>query len=264
MGRYIDSILLKNKNIIVTGACGLLGKEFCKGIAELGGNIIVADINADFARQFAVRLGEEYGIKAESFPLDITSEESINNMIEYLLSKLDNIDGLVNNAYPRNNAWGTLFENILFEDWRENVDMHLNGYFNVTQKVAKMMMKQKSGSIINMGSIYGNLGPDFRIYEGTQMTMPAEYSAIKGGIINFTRYLSTYLSKYNIRVNSISPGGIYNNQPKKFVDNYIEKTPLGRMGKPEDIVGGIVYLLSDSSQYVTGQNIVIDGGWSVW
>lgn len=126
------------------------------------------------------------------------------------------------------------------------------------------MKKQKSGVIINIASIYGVLGPNFSVYEGTEMTMPVEYSMIKGGIINFTRYLSTYLAPYNIRVNAISPGGIFNNQPKSFVEKYKEKVPLGRMGTPSDIVGTVIFMVSDASEYITGQNIMVDGGLSVW
>ncbi|NLE26755.1 MAG: SDR family oxidoreductase, partial [Clostridiaceae bacterium] len=119
-------------------------------------------------------------------------------------------------------------------------------------------------NIVNIASIYGMLGPDFSIYEGTTMTMPAEYAAIKGAIINFTRYLATYLASYNIRVNCLSPGGIFNEQPASFVEKYKQRTPMGRMGNPEDIAGGVLFLLSNLSSYVTGQNLVIDGGWSAW
>jgi NAD(P)-dependent dehydrogenase (short-subunit alcohol dehydrogenase family) len=124
------------------------------------------------------------------------------------------------------------------------------------------MIKQNSGAIINMASIYGVVGPDFSIYEGTAMTLPAAYSAIKGGLINFTRYLASYLGKYQIRVNSVSPGGIFDNQSSDFVRKYENKVPLGRMGTPQDIAPSVVFLLSDDSKYITGQNLLIDGGWT--
>ena len=124
-------------------------------------------------------------------------------------------------------------------------------------------MKNKNhGSIVNMASVYGIVGPDFSVYEGTEMTMPAAYAAIKGGIVNFTRYLSSYFGKNNIRVNAVSPGGVFNNQPNQFVENYIRKVPLQRMAKPDDISPAVVFLLSDDSSYITGQNIAIDGGWT--
>jgi len=262
--KYLNMISLKGKNVVISGACGLLGKEFCKGLAEFGANLVLADIKFDQAKEFSEELKNLYNIDVRAIKLDITSEKSVENMIEELMESNTPIHSFINSAYPRNKAYGTLFENITLDNWRENVDMHLNGYFNVTQKISKVMMKQGFGNIITMGSIYGILGPDFKIYEGTKMTMPAEYSAIKGAIVNFTKYLATYLAKYNIRVNCISPGGIFDHQPQEFMEKYNLRTPLGRMGLPEEITGGVIYLISDLSGYVTGQNLVIDGGWSIW
>jgi NAD(P)-dependent dehydrogenase (short-subunit alcohol dehydrogenase family) len=142
--------------------------------------------------------------------------------------------------------------------------MHLNGYFLCCQQIAEQMKKQKKGSIINLGSIYGVVGPDFSIYAGSNTTMPAAYAAIKGGIINFTRYLATYYAKDGIRVNAVCPGGIYDNQPAVFVKKYAEKTPMGRMGYPEEIAGPVIFLASESSSYITGHILMVDGGWTVW
>jgi len=147
--------------------------------------------------------------------------------------------------------------------WRENIDMHLNGYYFSAQKIAECMKKQRLGSIINFSSIYGIVAPDFSLYEDTNMTMPPAYSAIKGGIVNFTKYLAAYYGKFNIRVNVVSPGGIYDAQSEKFVHRYNEKTPLGRMTDKNDITGAVTYLASDAASYVTGHNLVVDGGWSV-
>jgi NAD(P)-dependent dehydrogenase (short-subunit alcohol dehydrogenase family) len=144
------------------------------------------------------------------------------------------------------------------------VNNHLGGYFLCSKFTAELMKKKSGGSILNFASIYGVVAPDFGIYKGTKMTMPAAYSAIKGGIVAFTRYLSTYYAKYNIRANVISPGGVYNHQNASFVAKYKERTPLNRMANPEDIVGAVVFLSSDASSYITGQNIIIDGGWSAW
>lgn len=264
MNNYRNRFSLDNKTIIVTGACGLLGREICKALAELNASIVLADIDISAAEELQNKLLNISGVSHKVFPLDICSEDSVNQLVEELSKRSNSVDGLVNNAYPRNKTYGTVFENITMDSWRENIDMHLNGYFNVSQKIARVMMKQKRGNIVNIASIYGMSGPDFRIYEGTNMTMPAEYAAIKGAIINFTRYLATYLADYNIRVNAISPGGIYNGQPSTFVNNYCQRTPMRRMGTPEDIAGGVLFLLSDLSSYITGQNIVIDGGWSTW
>ncbi|WP_061214985.1 oxidoreductase [Syntrophomonas wolfei] len=264
MNKYISRFSLDNKTIIITGACGLLGREICKALAELHARIVLADIDIMAAEKLQEELRDVYGASVTAFPLDISSEDSVNKLVDELSKQEVSIDGLVNNAYPRNITYGTIFENITMDSWRENIDMHLNGYFNVSQKIARVMMQQRQGNIVNITSIYGMLGPDFSIYEGTTMTMPAEYAAIKGAIINFTRYLATYLAAYNIRVNCLSPGGIFNEQLVSFVEKYKQRTPMGRMGKPEDIAGGVLFLLSNLSSYMTGQNLVIDGGWSAW
>lgn len=262
---YKNIMGLDKKVAVVTGGSGLLGKEFCQGLAEFGANVIIADINEDHgiktSNELNKRINED---KIVYMHLDITSEESIDNFIEETLEKYGKIDILVNSAYPRNKRYGTSFEDVEFDSFQENVISHMGGYFLVSQKISKVMMRQGSGSIVNIGSIYGVLGPNFSVYGDTGMTMPVEYSLIKGGIINFTRYLSTYLAPHNIRVNSICPGGIFDNQPEEFVENYCEKVPLNRMADPSDIVGALIFLVSDASKYITGQNIMVDGGLSVW
>lgn len=256
---------LDEKVAVVTGGNGLLGKQFCLGLAEFGAKVIIADINENESVKTSKEINEYIKEdKIDFMYLDITSEESIDNFIEKTLEKYGRIDILVNSAYPRNKRYGTLFEDVEFDSFQENVISHMGGYFLVSQKISKVMTKQGSGSIVNLGSIYGVLGPNFSVYGDTNMTMPVEYSLIKGGIINFTRYLSTYLAPYNVRVNSISPGGIFDNQPEEFVKSYCEKVPLNRMAEPSDIVGTLIFLVSDASKYITGQNIMVDGGLSVW
>ena len=250
---------LSGKVIIVTGGAGLLGKSFSKILNEYGANVVIADVNYDKAQKLADKLGKN----AKAFKVDITSKSSIEEFIHYMLDKYNKIDVLINNAYPRNKKYGQKFEEIELDDWKDNIDMHLNGYFAITKLVSEVMIEQKNGDIINLGSIYGIQGPDFSIYKGTDMTSPTEYSAIKGGIINLTRYLASYLGKYNIRVNTLSPGGVFNKQNEDFVKNYEEKTPLKRMATPKDLEGAIVYLASDASNYMTGHNLVVDGGWTI-
>ena len=239
---------LKNKIIIVTGGNGLLGKAILKNISNEGGIPICADIN--------INKNSEY----DQFYCDVSSEESIENLLKEVINKYDKIDGLVNNAYPRTNDWHLDFEKIRIDSWKKNIDLQLNSSFVIIQKAAKYMKKNKSASIVNMSSIYGVIGPDFGIYEGTEMTMPAAYSAIKGGLISFTRYLASYYGKDSINVNCISPGGILDDQPMQFVKNYTKKIPLQRMGNASDISPAVVFLLSDEASYITGQNIIIDGG----
>jgi NAD(P)-dependent dehydrogenase (short-subunit alcohol dehydrogenase family) len=241
---------LKNKLIIVTGGNGLLGKEIILKVISLGAICVNIDINHETSKDLT------------KIKCDITDTSSINNAIELVINKFKRIDGLVNNAYPRTKDWGLKFEQIQYSSWQSNVDWQLNSYFYFTQQVSKQMLKQKSGSIVNVASVYGIVGPDFNVYEGTQMTMPAAYSAIKGGVINFTRYLASYFGPSNIRVNCVSPGGIFDNQDSNFIKNYNKKVPMKRMGVPEDISPTIAFLLSEDSSYITGQNIAIDGGWT--
>lgn len=240
---------IENKVIVVTGGNGLLGKKMVSSFKDQGARVIAADIYFE--------VSEENDLK-----LDITDESSIKNGIDFVIKKYGRLDGWVNNAYPRTADWGEKFENIPFESWQKNVNMHLNGYFLCCQMALEQMKKQEFGSLINMSSIYGLVGPDFTVYEGTSMTMPAAYSAIKGGLNNLTRYLAAYYGPHQIRVNSISPGGIFDNQPESFVQNYNKKVPLRRMGTPKDIVAAVHYLLSDEASYITGHNLVVDGGWT--
>lgn len=259
-----DIFSLKDKVVLVTGSVGLLGLKMCEALCEYDAQVVMTDINKKKLDGASKELNLKYPQKVFSVYIDIVDEKSVRDGVQYALDMSGSVDVLINNAYPYNKHYGRVYEDIEFKDWRENVDMHLNGYFNVTHKVSKVMMKKKSGNIINIASIYGVLGPHFEIYKDLGITMPSEYSAIKGGIINFTRYLATYLAPYNIRVNSISPGGIYDKQSPSFVKRYCKEVPLGRMASPQDIVGGVIYLASDASSYVTGQNLLIDGGWSTW
>lgn len=241
---------LNNKIIIVTGGNGLLGREIISKLQTEGAFCINIDINHETTEDLS------------QLKCDITDTTSVDGCINLIIEKYAKIDGLVNNAYPRTSDWGKKFEDINYQSWQKNIDFQLNSYFYFTQQVSKWMIQQKSGSIINMASIYGIVGPDFTVYDGTEMTMPAAYSAIKGGLINLTRYLASYLGPQNIRVNTISPGGIFDNQNPVFVANYNKKVPLRRMGLPEDISPTVVFLLSEDSKYITGQNIAIDGGWT--
>lgn len=256
---------LTNKTIIITGGAGLLGSAFSKSCAESKANVIIVDIDMSKGNELVGTLKKETNNNNIFFQkCDITSVSDIQSLIDMVLGKFNTIDALVNNAYPRNKNYGRKFEDIDYKDFCENVDMHLGGYFLMTQQVAKVMMKQKYGNIINMASIYGFAVPRFEIYAGTKMTVPVEYAAIKGAIINLTKYMASYLGKYNIRVNSISPGGVYDNQPENFTKNYSKKVVLGeRMANVDDLTDVLIFLLSDGSKYITGQNHIVDGGWSL-
>lgn len=260
---FPDKFSLHEKTAVVTGGAGLIGKPVVTGLAQADAKVYIADIDEKAGNEIEKTLHDK-GLSGEWIRLDITDISSIKSCIKTVIEREKKIDIWVNCAYPRTTDWSTKFEEIKYESWKKNVDMHLNGYFLCCQQIAEQMKKQKKGSIINLGSIYGIVGPDFSIYTGSNTTMPAAYAAIKGGIINFTRYLATYYAKDGIRVNAVCPGGIYDNQPAVFVKKYAEKTPMGRMGSPEEIAGPVIFLASESSSYITGHILMVDGGWTVW
>lgn len=242
--------MLKDKVIIVTGGCGLIGREIVSDIRRKGGIVINADLNV------------ETDIQQGLYHLDISDDASIKNMVLSVFKSYGRIDGLVNSAYPRTKDWGTFFEDIPIESWRKNVDWQMNSCFFLCQKTLEIMKCQRTGSIVNIASIYGVVGNDFTIYEGYGGTSPAAYSAIKGGVINFTRYLASYFGQYGIRVNCVSPGGIKDNQHPSFIERYEAKSPLKRMGQPEEIAPAVSFLLSDEASFITGHNLMVDGGWT--
>ncbi len=256
---------LKGKTVVLTGGTGLLGSEFARACANCGANVIITGRNRQTGDALVRRIEHDsHHAEIHFEKCDITNLEDLSNLIDFVLQKYERIDALVNNAYPRNKNYGKKFEEVTFEDFCENLNAHLGGYFLTTREIAKIMVQQRSGNIVNIGSIYGSNAPKFELYEGTTMTMPVEYAVIKGGVINLTRYLASYLGQYNIRVNCISPGGVFNKQPAKFVKRYSQSVPLGkRMASTDDVTGVLVFLLSDASKYLTGQNIVVDGGWSI-
>jgi NAD(P)-dependent dehydrogenase (short-subunit alcohol dehydrogenase family) len=241
---------LKDKVIIVAGGCGLIGKAIVADIVKKGGIAINGDISV------------ENNTENNSVNLDITDNDSIKYAIAAVYEKFQRIDGLVNAAYPRTSDWGEKFETVTMESWQKNVDMQMNSIFYICQQTIKYMQKTYSGSIVNLASIYGVVGNDFTLYEGLGMTSAAAYSAIKGGIINFSRYLASLYGQENIRVNCVSPGGIFDNQNPVFVERYNAKVPMRRMGTPEDIAPAVSFLLSGEAKYITGQNLVVDGGWT--
>ena len=253
--------LLKDKIVVVTGGAGLLGKEFVRGIMECGGIGIIADVDENKGKEVERELIIS-GLrgKCEFVKMDITSKDSIRKVIEYLNRKYGKIDALVNNAYPRNKNYGRKFEDVTYDDFCENVNLHLGGYFLVSQQFAIYFRRQGYGSIVNISSIYGVVPPRFEIYEGTQMTMPVEYACVKSAIIHMTKYMAKYFRGYNIRFNCISPGGIFDQQPKKFLEMYKNYTLNKGILDKADIVGTLIFLLSDLSKYINGQNIIVDDG----
>lgn len=241
------SEILKDKIIAVTGGKGLIGKAIIKDIQKKGGIAVCIDI---------------HGNDEHELVHDLTQLSEIESAISNILRKYNRLDGWVNNAYPRTDDWGTDFLDITENSLKKNIDWQLNSYILCCQQVIKSFLEKTNGSIVNIASIYGVVGNDFTIYENTNMNPPAEYSAIKGGLINVSRYLASKYGKDGIRVNVVSPGGIFDHQPESFVKAYEKKVPMKRMGYPDDIAPAVSFLLSDEAKYITGQNLVVDGGWT--
>jgi NAD(P)-dependent dehydrogenase (short-subunit alcohol dehydrogenase family) len=262
--KFTGNLLLENKVVVITGGAGLLGKEFAKAIVVHGGKPVLADIRGDAAWLVAQELNEEFG-KASAFSveMDITSKASIQSAISEVYSSAGHIDALVNSAYPRNRNYGRKFKDVEFSDFCENVNLHLGGYFLASQQFAIFFQEQGGGNIVTLSSIYGVVAPRFDIYEGTDMTMPVEYAAIKSALIHLAAYMLRYFQGSGIRFNCLSPGGIADAQPNTFIDKYTKYANSKGMLTPKDITGALVFLLSDYSRYINGQNIVVDDGWSV-
>jgi len=252
---------LKDKVVIIVGGFGLIGSELCKGFIKNGSKIIIADKakNIELLSVFN-NLSKD---KVEYLTFDIGADKSADALIKSVIKKYDQIDDLVNSSWPKTKDWGLGLEQVPYSSIKDNLLIHLGGYYNLTQKIALQMKKQKFGSIINFSSIYGLVAPTFPIYEGTKMTSPPAYPLIKGGVNMMTKYFASYFGKYNVRVNCISPGGVYRNENPKFVKNYNKLTPLGRMANPDDLVMPTLFLASEGSKYITGHNLLVDGGWTI-
>ena len=246
---------LTGATAVVTGGAGLIGSAVCDTLDAHGATVVVADVDAAAA--------EAVDSATRVVQTDVTAEADVQSLIDVTVDEYGGLDILVNAAYPRNDQYGRRYEDVAVDDWRENVDRHLTGCYVPTYYATREMVDSGGGSIVNFGSIYGVQAPDFTVYEGTNMTSPVEYAAIKGGIINLTRYLASYLGPAGVRVNAVSPGGVFDGQDQTFVDAYERRTPLGRMATPDDVAGAVAYLASDAASYVTGQNLVVDGGWTV-
>jgi NAD(P)-dependent dehydrogenase (short-subunit alcohol dehydrogenase family) len=262
---------LEGKVAIVTGATGLIGQNHCKALAEAGASIVVADLNLSTCEEVIGKLSNPEKHNAISF--DITSEEEVKEASLQIKDKYGAIDILVNNAAindmfenPLLAGEKSMFENYPVEMFRKSLEANVTGTFLCCQVFGTEMAKQGKGSIINIASTYGMVGPDQSIYKdqnGKQLFFKsASYPATKGAVINFTRFLAAYWGNKGVRVNTLSPGGVENSQDDFFVKNYSAKTPLNRMAQPTDYMGAVVFLASDASSYMTGANLVVDGGWT--
>lgn len=270
---YKQAFVLYGKTAIVTGGLGIIGRKVCEGLAESGANVVVVDLVKFEVEKYSNHLSSRYDVKSIGIACNVAVPNEVEEMVRYAVHEMNEIHILHNNAAGKSSnleKFFAPFEEYTLEQWREVMSVNLDGMFLVAKEVGKQMIRQgKGGSIIQTASIYGIMAPDHRIYEGSyylgqQISSPAVYSASKGGVIALTKYLSTYWSSYGIRVNSLTPGGVESGQNEEFQKKYSARVPLGRMARAEEMVGAVLYLASDASKYVTGHNLVVDGGLNVW
>lgn len=253
---------LNNKTLIIIGAAGRLGREIVGTALESGANIVAVDQSEQALQVLQAKQGNNKGFLA--IEGDITQAASIQRVIAAAVAKFGSLDGAVNTAYPRNDNYGRSFFDVTYEDFCENLSLHLGGYFLFMQQCAKYAVEtQARFSLVNMSSIYGVMAPRFEVYAGTPMTMPVEYAAIKSALQHLGSYVSAYTKGSKFRVNSVSPGGILAGQDQAFLDRYNNYCREKGMLEPKDIVGAILFLLSDASEFVVGQNFIIDDGFSL-
>jgi 2-deoxy-D-gluconate 3-dehydrogenase len=275
MSTILEKFRLDGQVAVVTGGAGLLGKEFCRSLAEAGARVVMADFNEAVAIDAANVLKRD-GLTVLPLGVDVTKPESVDNMVSRTLEKFGRLDVLVCSAAldPKFDSshvgeqGANAFETYPLTAWKEALDVNLTGMFLCAQAAVKPMLAQDHGVIINICSTYGLVGPDQRIYrrpgETRQAFKPAFYSVTKAGVLGLTRYLATYYAGRNIRANCLTPGGVFNQHDDVFVQNYSARTVLGRMAHKDEMSGALLYLASDASTYMTGSNLVVDGGWTAW
>ncbi len=259
---------LAGRVAIVTGGAGLLGLEHAKALTGRGAHVVLADLNLDVCRERTRQLTEETGIGCLALECNVTSRHAWAALEEQVVSEYGRIDVLVNNAAYTNQSktggFAAPFDGFPIDDWNAILGVNLTGSFLGCQVIGRHMVANGGGSIINIASLYGVVSPNHRMYPDTGIHQPVAYSVSKAGVIALTRYVATLWADQGVRVNCITPGGVFNDHPKLFTDRYNELSPLGRMAKPEEMQGAVVYLASDASSYCSGHNLVVDGGWTVW
>jgi NAD(P)-dependent dehydrogenase (short-subunit alcohol dehydrogenase family) len=263
---------LTGRTAVVTGGCGILGRRFAEGLAEFGANVAVLDLDRHATEQAAAELSTRHSGRAGGYACDVTQPEAVRRVAEAVEADLGAVSILVNNAASKTRDVDAFFapvETFSLQTWREIMAVNLDGMFNVAQVFGTRMAGRGYGSIVQTASIYGLMAPDQRIYEGSEylgraINTPAVYTASKAGVIGLTRHLATYWGAQGVRVNTLTPGGIESGQNDAFRQRYGARVPIGRMAHAEEMVGAVLFLVSDAASYVTGQNIVVDGGLSAW
>lgn len=252
--------MLNNKKILVAGACGLLGKAIVRALISSGAFVVAADLEQRNLEAEFIDITESFPSRIEFVEFNITNEAQVKN----LFSLQQDLTGAVNSTYPRNKKYGAHFFDVSLESFNENLSLHLGSTFLFSQQCAAYFKKNETPfSLVNISSIYGVIAPKFEVYENTSMTMPVEYAAIKSAIIHMNKYITSYVNDSRLRINSVSPGGLFDNQPAEFLKAY-KKNTLGQgMLSIDDIIGTIEFLLSDNALFINGQNIIVDDGFSL-
>jgi NAD(P)-dependent dehydrogenase (short-subunit alcohol dehydrogenase family) len=267
MKRLAELMDMKGRVAFVTGGGGYIGAAIAEALAELGCDLCLVDRPEVSQADIAERLKVDWGRRIETLAIDLEDENARSAVPESIVDRFGRLDVLVNCAgfvgTSKLKGWGVPLEEQTIDTWRRVIEVNMTSVFHLCQILAPLLRVSPSGSIVNVSSIYGVVGPNLSLYSGTKMGNSAAYATSKGGIVQLTRWLSTVLAP-QIRVNCISPGGVYRNQAEEFVSRYVERTPLHRMGVEDDFKGAVAYFASDLSSYVTGENLMVDGGWTRW
>ena len=260
---YFD---MTGKVVVITGGSGVLGSKYAESISSYGANVIIVDKNYQVAKKLEKKIKQKFKTSPLAIETDLTNQQSVKKMVKEVLKKYSTIDVLINNAaYPEGIKERSIpFEKAPLFDLEKVFQVNIVGTYLCCQEIGKVMVKKKQGVIVNVSSIYGIKGADQRIYGKSSLNSTAAYAITKSGLINFTRYLAAYWANKGIRANVLSLGGVENGQDSTFIKNYSAKTMIGRMASKEDYVGAMLFLVSDASSYMTGSNLVVDGGWTSW
>lgn len=261
---FRDKFTLDGKVISITGGCGLIGRAFVEACAQFGANVVIADVGETEPALYAARLEKRYKRKMLGVAIDISNRKSVEELLRGVIHDFGKIDGLVNCHQNKTAKFFARFEEYTDIDWAAVVETNLTGTFLTCQILGGWMAEHGGGCIVNMPSTYSVVAPNQNLYKGTNMGCPAAYSASKGGIQALSQYLATYWASKGVRVNMITPHGVWNNHEAKFEKNFSRFLPLERMSYNHEVAGALIYLLSDASSFVTGHNLMVDGGWTAW
>jgi NAD(P)-dependent dehydrogenase (short-subunit alcohol dehydrogenase family) len=261
---FRDKFELKGKVIIISGSCGLIGRAFCEAAAQYGAHVVCADIEIANPAKLAEELSSRHGRKMLGYALNVANKSEVMAMREKVLAEFSTIDGLVCGHQNKSHLKFEPFESVSEENWDTVVEINLKGTFLLCQVIGSWMAEKGKGSIVNIPSTYSVVAPNQNLYKGTSLGCPAAYSASKGGVDALSRYLASYWAARGVRVNMITPHGVWNNHEEQFEKNFAQFSPLQRLSYNHEVAGALIFLLSDASSYVTGDNMKVEGGWTVW